>query len=226
MIVDNEQQTFQTISAIDLRDICGYFKLPFGAMQQIGHRARTLGAVLTFTNRKSRSTFASVQTIARVAGLPVRTVERHLRLLTYFGWLIKEAPNGRRTATYTITDDAWKLQITNKFAPLPRWWQDPRHGVTFTYAVILGQLCQAEHVAEQQEMELEDVDVYFEHLCELSINDIVKRTGLARSVVITAIQTLEDEGYIRREFYRSERGFKPRGSQFELLSTGPNLVAV
>jgi len=191
------------VPAIDLRQICGYIRLPFKAMQNLGSSARTLGAVMDLVDNKNRSTFASVKTIAKTAGLSPRTVERHLQHLIKSNCLLSKPPFKRRTATYTVTPGAWATR--SKFAPLPNWWTDRGHATSFCYAVILGQLCMAEHVADEQNHDCTDEDIlfeYYEHLLRLSYAKIAKQTGLGRSTVIEATKKLINRNLINREVGR------------------------
>lgn len=185
------------LSAIWLRDTRGYLRLPHAAMRDVGSAARTLGAVMERSKKKSSETFASAGTIAETAQLPLRTVRKHLDKLIDRGWVESLGrQDGRRTLTLRIPDETWAR--ATPFGALPRWWSShgrPAAGMVFS--VVLSKLCTMEHLLEREDLE-EEAD-HIRRMRRISFTELQTATGLHRETVSDALDTLWRLGHIRRE---------------------------
>ena len=88
-------------------------------MQKQGPAAQTLAAVRRLAYPKGE-TFASARTVADVACLSLRTVERHLATLVRSKWLDCLGCGGRRTVTYRLHKYLRDPDQSFRFAMLPR----------------------------------------------------------------------------------------------------------
>lgn len=111
----------------DLRQLQEFVKLPFIIVRTFGPRALTLSALAALPEvRHKGSTFRGIETlddtpgIAELAGLPLRTVKRHLQELESEGAIDNAGRHHKRTATRIINPDILAAYESCEFAPLPR----------------------------------------------------------------------------------------------------------
>jgi DNA-binding MarR family transcriptional regulator len=105
----------------DLRQLQEFVKLPFIIVRTFGPRALTLSALATLPEVRDKGcTFRRIESIAEFAGLPVRTVKRHLQELEQDGAIDNAGRHHKRTATRIINPDILAAYESCEFAPLPR----------------------------------------------------------------------------------------------------------
>lgn len=113
------------ISLLDSLAAGEWLKLPNRVMIEVGPAVQTLGGLLEVTNKANWETFASVETIAGKARLPVKTARNQLDALTKHGWITNDgrgktrrgAP--RRTCTLRLAGKT--LDALYEYHVLP-WW--------------------------------------------------------------------------------------------------------
>lgn len=99
---------------------CDYLRISALCVRECGMAAAiTLAAFLQHAGRKKN--FSSVRVWAGITGMPMRTTERHLAVLTKAGWLVnhgrksskRRTPN-RQASSKALANNDWKMV-------LPRW---------------------------------------------------------------------------------------------------------
>jgi DNA-binding MarR family transcriptional regulator len=99
----------------------GFIKMPLIIVRTFGPRALTLSALASLPEvRDKGSTFRRIESIAEFAGLPLRTVKRHLQELEHTGAIDNAGRHHRRTVTRVVDSSIRKAYTEASFLPLPR----------------------------------------------------------------------------------------------------------
>lgn len=127
----NNIATYDEIVKYDLRhtynfgqgfvEFEGFIKMPLIIVRTFGPRALTLSALATSPEvRDKGSTFRRIESIAELAGLPLRTVKRHLQELEHAGAIENAGRHHRRTVTRVVDSSIREAYREAPFLPLPR----------------------------------------------------------------------------------------------------------
>lgn len=195
---EKKQEVFtsdQNGLATGLRDEAGYLIMPEAILESVGALgARLMGAIMDDRRPSQPEIFKPVEQIAGMAFLSVPTTRKLLNKSWDSGWLHyagRQRPSPkrqcRRTATWVVTEKAWKAR--RPWHPWPKWmgrkpfvhFPPACHAV---YSVILGRWCMIEHVTDEG-IGLVDGREY------MSITDIRELTGLSFNSVCRALAHLK-----------------------------------
>jgi hypothetical protein len=175
--------------------LADFLQLPIAACHELGPSTLTLSAIIRLSDfGNSASTFQSISTIAAAAMLPVGTVKRQIKKCVEISWiasrgrelLSKSKYRRRRTNTLVLTTKC--VGQRNPFLPLPRWAAG--YLATWAEMVLLAS------VVNRHGM-LESVGAAENHGREqMSINELMRQTGLAKHSVIDAKHRLSEAGVI------------------------------
>lgn len=99
----------------------GFLRLPSILVRTFGPRCQTLAAMFSLPEvREKGRTFRGIEGIAKAAGLPLRTVKRHLQQLERDAALENAGRQRRRTATRIVNPAIRGAFSLDRFVPLPR----------------------------------------------------------------------------------------------------------
>ncbi len=205
-----------------------WFKWPFEVMRQCGPAVQTLGAILQFTNK---STFASAESIAEKARLPLATVRKHLLTLDEAGWIRNDgrgrtrSNRPRRTCTIAVTKRT--LDASKEDYGVAPWWYSERtiklkwadRAVLSVFMSNLMALIKAaQEIAENAG---DSAGNWFDVLTEfdrnrylMPLNFLEERTGLSRHSVIAAKGRLHRSGILTNFTRAASKGKCPHKPSF------------
>ena len=175
-----------------------HLQLPRAACREIGAATQTLGAIMRLCDISGRNTtFAGVGTIADAAMLPIGTVRRHIRQCIAAGWLDTKGrqllPGSkylrRRTNTLSMTEKTIKHR--SPYGILPRWICRvlAKWSARVLYAAVV-----ARHVLIET-VEQNGCGAAYNRE-EMSLNNLVRETGLTDKSITEAKLTLERLRYV------------------------------
>lgn len=192
----DRQDEYDTLEALQCFE---WIKLPCECMKECGPAAQTFGAVLRNTRSES---FRKTEKFADTAGLPLRTVKRHLTTLEEFGWLENQGrqrmPSGRprRTATRRITTKA--KDRASEFGVLPEWWTAIQPELTWSeravYSVVLARVLSV--ASGGKDMRLSHVSKAQSRF-QFSLRMLEKATGLQRYTIAKSKASLVQRSVLR-----------------------------
>jgi len=215
IIADDPEEKPGYVPLVDAVNV-NYIKLLVDAMHDVGPASQTLAAILDVTNSQ---TFVGRDKLAAIAGLSVRTTERHLLKLEAHRWiknLGRQAGDDkswkRRTCTIKLTPRtlaALRRDSQNGVPPylqLPKWLtrclkpatgNKPSRPFSYADLATFAAIASAYQKMERTAQKMEADRGYFLHMVSLSLATLRKMTGLSQQSIVAAKAELAACGLIK-----------------------------
>ncbi|MHC2067573.1 hypothetical protein ACYFX5_08875 [Bremerella sp. T1] len=157
-------------------------------VKELKSRVITLDAVVRLANSNGKM-WASVATLSYLAGLPSRTVEKHLAKLVEQGYLLKLGRRGRRSVTYQVTAKYWSAISGQVKLLIPRF-----AGWSWAELIVFRYFAGSEN-ASLLSARNADGNLGAElHIRRIAT--IAATCSLARQTILSALERLESRGVI------------------------------
>jgi len=160
----------------------GFLPLPLAALREHGQAAQTLGAMLSVFRQDGSTTFRRQDILAKSAGVPLRTFQRHLATLEAAGLIVRRKRQRDRLSSVLRLGRPESELLEAGFLPLPRYALELPFSerIVYSWIVFRAELSPAGDT------------------CTDTLAVIARGVGLSRRAVGLAIVNLADQGYVQQ----------------------------
>jgi len=178
---DSDTNTQHRFTAAAARK-SGFIPVPLGVLRDHGQAAQTLGALLSVFRQDGPTTFRRQDILARSAGVPLRTFQRHLAALEAAGLIVSRKRQREHLSDVLSLGRPESELLEAGFLPLPRYVLNLPFSQRITYAWLV------------YRAEISPAG----DTCTDSLGAIARGVGQSRRNVIRAMAKLAAAGLIER----------------------------
>lgn len=181
ILPDADRTVQRQFTAADARR-SGFIPVPLAALREYGQASQTLGALLSIFRQDGKTTFRRQDILTKSAGVPLRTLQRHLATLEAAGLIKRTKRQSDHQSDVLSLGRPESELLESGFLPLPRYTCTLPFSERIVYAWII------------YRAEISPAG----DTCTDSFAAIAKGVGITRRAVINAIGKLAASGFVQR----------------------------